>query len=214
MADTVIKELLNRHGRTYADELGIDVTADTPSPLFRLLCFALLTSARISTDIAVAAAKALADEGLTTVDKMAGSTWRQRTDILNASGYARYDESTSRMLGETADLLADRYGGDLRKLRAQANGDVAKLRRLLTECKGIGDTGANIFLREVQAVWDEVYPFADDRTLKTARRLGLKGDAEALASEVSKRDFPRLVAALVRAGLAGDDEIEAIRDAG
>ena len=214
MADTVIKELLNRHGRTYANELGIDVTADTPSPLFRLLCFALLTSARISTDIAVAAAKALADEGLTTVDKMAGSTWRQRTDILNASGYARYDESTSRMLGETADLLADRYGGDLRKLRAQANGDVAKLRRLLTECKGIGDTGANIFLREVQAVWDEVYPFADDRTLKTARRLGLKGDAEALASEVSKRDFPRLVAALVRAGLAGDDEIEAIRDAG
>lgn len=213
MADNVIKELLDRHGRTYANELGIDVTADTPSPLFRLLCFSLLASARISTDIAVAAARELADEGLTTVDKMAGSTWRQRTDILNASGYARYDESTSRMLGETADLLADRYGGDLRKLRAQADGDVGKLRRLLTECKGIGDTGANIFLREVQAVWDEAYPFIDDRTLEVARRLGVEGDVEALAGEVSRRDFPRLVAALVRAGLAGDDEIEAIRNA-
>lgn len=51
---------------------------------------------------------------------MAEATWRQRTDVLNRAGYARYDESTSRMLGDTAQLLLDRYRGDLRKLREEA----------------------------------------------------------------------------------------------
>jgi endonuclease III len=214
MSDTVIKELLDRHGRTYAEQLGIDVAANTPAPLFRLLCFSLLAAARISTDIAVAAAAALADAGLNTVDKMAASTWRQRTDILNTAGYARYDESTSRTLGATAELLADRYGGDLRELRAQADGDLGELRRRITECKGIGDVGADIFLREVQVAWEEVYPFIDDRTLRVARQLGLDDDAAALARSVSRSDFAHLVAALVRTGLAGDDEIDTIRAAG
>ena len=213
MSDTVLAELLDRHGRTFADELGIDVAANTPAPLFRLLCFALLAGARISARIALAAANALADAGLNTAGAMAASTWRTRTDILNASGYARYDESTSRALGSTAELLVDRYDGDLRKLRAQADGDVDALRRLVTECKGIGDVGADIFFREVQAAWDELHPFADRRALDVARRLRLGDDADALAAKVSRRDYPRLIAALVRAGLAGDDEIAAIRAA-
>lgn len=214
MTDDRITELLDRHGRTYAEELGIDVRANTPAPLFRLLCFSLLAAARISADIAVSAAKALADAGLNTVESMADSTWRQRTDILNASGYARYDESTSRTLGDTAELLAERYGGDLRELRARADGDRAVLRELVTECKGIGDVGADIFFREVQAAWTELHPFADDRALAVARRLRLGDDADALAAKVDQRDFPRLVAALVRVGLAGDDEIDAVRQAG
>ena len=214
MTDDRITALLDRHGRTYAEELGIDVTANTPAPLFRLLCFSLLAAARISADIAVSAAKALADAGLNTVDSMLASTWRQRTDILNASGYARYDESTSRTLGDTAELLAERYSGDLRELRAQAGGDHAALRRLVTECKGIGDVGADIFFREVQAAWTELHPFADDRALAVAGRLGLGDDVKALAANIPQRDFPRLVAALVRVGLAGDEEIDAVRQAG
>ena len=213
MADKTLNALLDRHGQTYADELGIDVAANTPSPLFRLLCFALLASTRISADIAVAAARALTDEGLTTAGAMADSTWRTRTDILNTSGYARYDESTSRSLGATAELLTDRYSGDLRKLRAQADGNIHTLHSLITECKGIGDVGAAIFFREVQAAWDELFPYADDRALGVADRLGLGDDPGVLAKAVSKADYPRLVAALVRAGLAGDDEVTALRNA-
>jgi hypothetical protein len=211
MADNTLNALLDRHGQTFADELSIDVAANTPAPLFRLLCFALLASTRISADIALDAAAALSDEGLDTAQAMADSTWRARTDILNASGYARYDESTSRSLGATAELLVDRYDGDLRKLRAQADGDIDTLRSLITECKGIGDVGASIFFREVQAAWDELYPFADDRALDVADQLGLGGDAATLAKTVSKEDYPRLVAALVRAGRAGDDEVDALR---
>ena len=71
-------------------------------------------------------------------------------------------------------------------------------RRLLKLIKGIGDTGCDIFLREVQAVWDEAYPFVDDLALEAARRNGLPGDAAALAGLVPRDEFPRLVAALTR----------------
>ncbi len=207
--------LLARYGRTYASELGIEIARNTPSPLFRLLCAALLFSARISAEIALKAARALAEKGWTTAAAMAGSGWEERTLTLNRAGYARYDESTSRMLGATAARLLDAYGGDLRRLRAAAREDPAEERRLLKEFKGIGDVGADIFFREAQAAWDELYPFADQKALQSALRLGLPGDAEGLARLVAREDFPRLAAALVRVALAkAHGEIEALARGG
>lgn len=203
------RHLLDRHGRTFASELGADLGRATPAPLFQLLCFALLASARISAAQAMEATKALVDHHWTTPEKMAQATWRERTDVLNRSGYARYDESTSRMLEETANLLLEKYGGDLRKLREAADRDPDQERRLLKEFKGIGDVGADIFLREVQAAWDEVYPFADKVALKASDRLGLGKDSEALAKLVSRDDYARLIAALVRTDL--NDDYDAVR---
>ena len=202
--DRIVAALLERHGRTYAHELGIDLERDTSSVLFRWLCASLLLSARISADLAMEAAGALAKQGWTTAAKMAEATWEQRTRTLNQAGYARYDESTSRMLGDTADMLLDKYQDDLRKLRAAAERDPARERALLKDCKGIGDVGADIFCREAQIVWDELFPFADRRALETARRLGLEDDAGRLARRVPRNDYARLLAALVRTGLAKD----------
>lgn len=205
--DTVAA-LLERHGRLFSAEAGVDLSRNSPSALFRWLCFSLLASARISADIAMRAAQALADEGWTTADKLADSTWRERTDVLNRAGYARYDESTSRMLGDTVALLLDEYGGDLRKLRAHAERDAEVERKLLMQCKGIGEVGADIFFREAQIVWDEHYPFADKVALRAAAKLDLGHNGKALAAHVDAGDYPRLVAALIRAELAGDhDEI-------
>lgn len=198
----LVSTLLQRHGQTFAQELGFDLAGNTPSALFRLLCFALLASARISHNIAVEAARTLSRKKWITARKMAESTWRQRTDTLNHAGYARYDESTSRMLGDTAQHLLDAYRGDLRKLREAANRDAVTERRLLKAFKGIGDVGVDIFFREVQIVWEEVYPHADRRVLKAASRLGLGDDAKDLARLVDNRaDFARLTAALVRVEL-------------
>ncbi len=202
----VVAVLLDRHGRTYADDLGIALDHGTPSPLFRWLCASILFSARISADTAAKAARALADSGWTTADKMAASTWEERTRVLNASGYARYDESTSRMLGETADLLLTEYGGDLRKLRERADRQPDRERTLLKAFKGMGDVGVDIFFREVQGTWDELFPFADKKSLKAAQALDLGGDAKTLAGLVERQDLPRLVAALVRADLAKDHQ--------
>jgi hypothetical protein len=194
----VVRALLDRHGRTYAAEIGFDPAKNTPSPLYRLLCASLLFSARIGAGIAVRAARALAAEGWTTAQKMADSTWEQRTRTLNESGYARYDERTATMLGQTTDLLLEEYGGDLRKLRDAADRDPTEERRLLKRFKGIGDVGVDIFFREVQGAWDELYPFLDQRALRNAEALGLGDDPEALARLAGRSDFARLAAALVR----------------
>jgi endonuclease III len=197
----IVEVLLHRHGETYAEALSIELAQGTPSALFQWLCAALLFSARIRADTALAAARALFREGLTTAENMASATWEERTRILNRAGYARYDESTSRMLGETSRMILDLYRGDLRNLREAADRNPQEERRLLEQFKGIGDVGADIFMREVQLVWDELYPFADRRALRAAQKLGLGADAQALARRVEASQFPRLVAALVRTDL-------------
>ncbi len=213
--DRIVAGLLERHGRTYADQLGIDLARGTPSPLFRWLCASILMSARIRAEAAIAAARALADEGWTTADKLAAASWEQRTRTLNRAGYARYDESTSRMLGDTAQMLQEKYQGDLRKLRDAAEREPARERALLMECKGLGEVGVDIFMREAQIVWPELYPFADRKALEAAAQLGLEKDVRALADRVPRKDFPRLLTALVRAALAHQlDDLRAPAAAG
>lgn len=212
-ADSIVEALLERHRQTYAQELGIDVAKGTPSALFRLLVASILFSARIGAGQAVKAARALTDEGWTTADKLADTSWRERVRVLNRHGYARYDERTAAMLGDACELLLDRYRGDLRRLRAEAGQDPKEERRLLKEVKGLGEVGVDIFFREAQVAWAELFPFVDRRVGQAARRLGLDPDPRALAGDRNPEAFARLVAALVRTGLAGDHDavLEAAR---
>jgi hypothetical protein len=196
------KLLLSRYGKTFADELGIDVAANLASELFCWLIAALLFSARIGHTIALKSARILFERGWTTPEKLTHTTWQQRITALDEGGYVRYDERTSTMLGQTAEMLIERYHGDLRKLRETAEHNPGRERKLLKEFKGIGDVGVDIFFREVQLVWPELFPFADDRILSTADMLGLKPDPNELARLVrSRRDFVRLISALVRVHL-------------
>jgi endonuclease III len=200
------RELVDRHGRTYAEELRVNLARGTPSALFKLLVAAILFSARIGAKQGVRAAGALFEQGWTTAGKLAGSTWEERVRVLDRSGYARYDERTATMLGQASELLLERYGGDLRRLREAAGRDPNRERALLRQLKGLGNVGIDIFFREVQAAWDELYPFADERALGEARQLGLPGDAKALARGHDRQAFARLVAALVRSSLAKDHD--------
>ena len=212
-ADRVVEALLERHGQTYAQELGIDVAKGTPSPLFRLLVASILFSARIGAGQATKAARALTEAGWTTADKLAATSWRERVRVLNRHGYARYDERTASMLGDACELLLDRYRGDLRRLRAEAGRDPRQERRLLKQVKGLGEVGVDIFFREAQVAWEELFPFLDRRAAQAARQLGLDPDPQALAGDQDPEAFGRLVAALVRTGLADDHDavLEAAR---
>lgn len=196
----LVDRLLARYGgETYAEAMGLDLSQNTPMPLFLWLVAANLFSARIGADQALQAARALKAAGLTTAEHMANATWKERVLILNRNGYARFDEKTSTFLQDMADHCRDAYGGDLRKLREAAGRDPAEERRLLKQFKGIGDVGADIFFREVQGAWDELYPFADARALEAGRRLGLGDDAQDLAAHVERARFPALLTALIRA---------------
>jgi hypothetical protein len=202
--------VLERHGRTYAEELGIKLTRPTPSALFRLLCAASLFSARIDAGIATEAAKNLKRRGWTTAEKLHGSTWEQRVKALNDAGYTRYQERTATMLGDMTQTLLERWDGDLRKLREEAERDPKRERTLLKKLKGLGDVGVDIFFREAQVAWDELDPFADRRARDAAKRLGLGSDPEQLR-KLADGKFPQLVAALVRTELS--DDYDAVRDA-
>ena len=197
-AQSVVRALLKEAGTTYAAQAGITL-ADKPGPLYRLLVLSVLLSTRIKADVAVAACRELAEFG--TPQKMHDATWQQRVDALDRGHYVRYDESTSTALGEGAEMLLDRYQGDLRNLRAAAEGDVTKLTKLLKEVPRLGPVGVNIFCREAQAVWPELRPFLDKKALSGAEKIGLPKDPHQLAELVSEDHLARLAAALVRVTL-------------
>jgi endonuclease III len=191
----VVRALLDRQQQTYPAQAGIRLR-NTPGPLYQTLVLAVLLSARIRADTAVAAARALFDAGLRDARSMADASWQERVDALGEGGYRRYDERTSTLLGKGAELLLERYDGDLRRLREEPDP-----RQALMDIPGIGPTGADIFLRDVQGVWQEFAPYIDRKAQDGARRLGLPSSPAKLSGLVADREMPRLADGLVHAAL-------------
>ena len=220
---TIVDLLLRRQGRTFAEEAGIRL-ADRPQPLYQLLVLATLLSARISAGVATAAARELFAAGYRSPRAMRDAGWQARVDALGRGHYRRYDERTATQLGVGAELCLNRWKGDLRRLREEAHGTanggsqassggsnggpdgavVNQLRSLLTEFPGIGPTGADIFLREVQQVWPDLPPIVDRRVAAGAERMGLPANAERLAALVDPSQRAELWSALVRVGMDKD----------
>lgn len=196
----VVKALLDRAGSGYAAEAGITL-ADKPAPLFQLLMLVELLSTRISADIAVAAAKELVSTGYRTPNRVADADWQELVDALGRAHYKRYDESTASRLGANASRVLDRYDGDLRKLADEAEHDPSRAAELLQQFQGIGPTGSDIFLREVQDVWTWVRPHFDERALRGAERVRLPADPDRLAELAPENHTADLAAALVRVTL-------------
>ena len=198
----VVERLLGHAGTTYAEEAGIRLR-DKPMPLFQLLILCMLASKPIDAAIAMRAARELYRAGLRTPRAMLDA---DRSTLISAFGrarYVRYDESSATRAVDIAAAVTEAYGGDLRRLTTDSGHDVAAVSRLLQEFKGIGATGADIFLREVQDIWTWVRPYFDDRAIATAAELGLPDDPVALAALAPRRSAT-LAAALVRVSLNGD----------
>jgi transposase len=195
--DATVRSLLRRHGRTYCEQAGFALR-DKPSPLFQLLVLAMLLAKPISAEIATAACGELRRIGVRTARGALRTTWQQRVDALGRAHYRRYDESTSTRVEQAANVVLERWGGDLRRLAAEAEQDSAAAAGLLTAVPGIGPTGADIFLREAQRVWPWLRPYLDQRVLDGARRSGLPHSRAGLARAFDGQDAAALGAALVR----------------
>lgn len=193
------RRLLQAAGETYAEEAGIRLD-DKPMPLFELLVLCMLASKPIDATIATRAAHELFAEKLRTPDTVLEADRATMIEAFGRAGYARYDESSTTRLVDIATAVRDDYDGDLRSLASRSDHDVAQATKLLKEFKGIGDTGADIFLREVQDVWTWVRPHFDERATRAATQLGLPGEADKLA-ELGGTGCARLAAALVRISL-------------
>ncbi len=194
---TIVRRLLADHGTTFAEQAGITLR-DKPAPLFQLLVLATLSATRIRASTAVDASRELFTAGLRTPERMRDATWQERVDALVRGGYRRYDESTSTKLEESAVVLIEEYGGDLRRIAPSSHDEVPTLEDALTRFPRLGPTGASIFCREVQAVWPQVRPYFDRRALDAAGRLGLPREPHRLATLSARGEVAHLAAALVR----------------
>jgi len=198
----LLNNLLGQAGTTYAEQAGIRLQ-DKPMPLFQLLALCMLASKPIDATIATQAAREVFGAGLRTPDAVLEA---DRVTMIAAFGrahYARYDESSATRLTDIAQTVRDEYAGDLRGLAERSGRDATAARRLLKQFKGIGDTGAAIFLREIQDHWTWVRPFFDDRALDAARTLGLPDRADELG-DLAPQSTAKLAAALVRFSLDAD----------
>jgi endonuclease III len=198
-----VRRLLDVAGTTYAAEAGIRIK-NTPMPLFQLLVLCMLASKPIDATTAVRAARELFKAGLRTPEAVLAADRQTMIAAFGRAHYVRYDESSATRLTDIAQRVGDEYSGDLRELARKSAHDVAEVARKLKQFKGIGDTGADIFLREVQDVWTWVRPHFDDRATSAAKRLGLPTDPAKLG-DLAPGDNARLAAALVRASL--DDDV-------
>ena len=198
-----MRRLLRVAGTTYAAEAGVRIS-DKPMPLFEVLVLCMLASKPIDAKIAMRAGHELFADGLRTPKAVLAADRRTMIRAFGRAHYVRYDESSATRLTDIAQRVRDEYSGDLRELARRSDHDVRAAIRMLKGFNGIGDTGADIFLREVQDVWTWVRPYFDKRAIAGAKKLGLPAEPTEL-SRLAPRDNARLAAALVRVSL--DDDV-------
>ncbi|SBS78507.1 conserved hypothetical protein [uncultured Mycobacterium sp.] len=197
-----VRRLRKHAGTTYAAEAGITLR-DAPMPLFQLLVLCVLASKPVDAAIATQAAKELFRVGLRTPNSVLTADRPTMLEAFSRACYVRYDESSASRLTELANRVDKDFRGDLRILARIGKPDVRATKLLLKQFNGIGDTGADIFLREVQDVWPWVRPYFDKRALDTAGELGLPHEPDRLAALTGRAVAP-LAAALVRVALDDD----------
>ena len=214
MTEIAPGELVKNRGGRYARALGIDLAAPDAGERFTWLLAAMLYGARISESIATRTWHEFAAHGLLTPARILATGWDGLVRRLDAGGYVRYDYKTATKLIEVCTALMRDYGGSLDALHDAATGPQDLERRIKALGRGIGDTTAGIFLRELRGLWARAEPPLSPLALAAATTLGYlrpavddAGRALALLQWAWAADgqvasaFAEFEAALVREGL-------------
>lgn len=106
-----VSALLSKYGVIPLQETKLaDPSRPLPDTLLALVFNAMLTSARISHELAARSVSCLIDAGYQDIHTLKNSSWQERTEVLTKGGYTHYREKTATSLGELADLVLDKYG--------------------------------------------------------------------------------------------------------
>lgn len=150
--------------------------------------------------------------GLRTVSDLDEAGYEGRRKVM-WEARTQHKEKTAGQLGNLVDGVRELCGdaeeedlSELKGLREMIQGmepeeAQKKVQEELTKIKGIGPGVVGIFLRRVQGDWEEVFPYADERGLKAARRFGIVGEGGAaeLAEKLhgDRKKFVRLLDTLI-----------------
>ncbi|OAA54552.1 hypothetical protein SPI_08798 [Niveomyces insectorum RCEF 264] len=167
------------------------------------ILYALLSSARVSHEIAIKALACLLDEHYQDLETLRQASWDRKTQVLTQGGYARYRERAANFFDELVELLEDKYGGDPAKILPDGQkGDAARktLTARLQEIKGLGPVATDIFIGSIQNVVPTVAPFLDARSRKTAAQIGLGQDVDAMFADLGRdaKEMAKLEVALTQ----------------
>jgi hypothetical protein len=111
--DEKIEMVTNAYGslplsHTPMDEaLRMKPTSDT---ILAMVIDALVKSRPISHQLAQFTVAGLIEDGYHNIDKLSGTSWEERTNLLSQVGYNRYREQCATNLGNLSDFVLARYG--------------------------------------------------------------------------------------------------------
>jgi 3-methyladenine DNA glycosylase/8-oxoguanine DNA glycosylase len=137
-----------------AQDLRINLDGANEDGVFRWFIASFLMGKRIQTDIAVEAYSVIVNKHKKdTPHKLAMCTHRELVRMLGEARYVRYDESTATRLLALARKIDDEYAGKVSHLFS-ASEDRTEVMRRLRDFDGIGPKTAEIFMREMDALFD------------------------------------------------------------
>lgn len=186
-------KLIRNFGRTYSEQLGIDLESRREKEVFKWFLASILFGKRISENIAIKTYQEFEKRGLITLDKILEAGWDRLVDALDAGGYVRYDFSTADKLLELMKVL--RKYGDLNNIHKEAKNE-KDLEEKLKRFKGVGPVTVNIFLRELRCIWEKANPEPSRFTKIGAKNLGI----DINRFKRNTKDFVALECALLRVG--------------
>jgi len=158
-------------GGRYSAELGIDVDAGE-AEVERWFVAATLFGARIPARVAERTFGVLAAAGLARIGQMRHVPSGDLIAMLDAGGYARYDVRTATRLLELAEIVNERYDGQVAVI-GRHFAAYPGLGAALDALPGWGPVTVRLFLRELRGVWPGADPPLDERAAAAARHLGL-----------------------------------------
>lgn len=85
-------------------------TKPTPDTVLAMVIDALVKSRPISHELSQSTVAGLIEDDYHNIDKLSGTSWEERTDLLSQVGYNRYREQCATNLGNLSDFVLARYG--------------------------------------------------------------------------------------------------------
>ena len=92
------------------DTAVVNPTKSEPETILAMVYLAMLTSARISHQLAYKSLQCLVEAGYHNLQSLKQSSWEERTEVLTKGGYTRYREKTATALGQLAEFIDQKYG--------------------------------------------------------------------------------------------------------
>ncbi|KAF2227623.1 hypothetical protein BDZ85DRAFT_254597 [Elsinoe ampelina] len=162
------------------------------SPFEELLC-AIVLSRPISHRLGLRTIRTILNDpyNFTTPKAISDASTDKRHQAM-FDARTQHKDKTATQIGLVAQVVSEKFASNdtdtsLEAVRKEAGkGWDAERDLLQKEIKGLGKTGLDIFFRRVQWLWEEAYPFVDERTARGVEKLGLPKDAEGLRKAIDE----------------------------